>query len=160
MWFIHFWMTTWQKSPTSGSSIHPRLSEVNGAGRAIAGSKHNSLYHFWQRFTISHKTPEYKKVVRTITLTHIRSTCGTTKCTYAFRVNTIQTESFTNVFRFKRKQKQEYTRISRNHIWLNWNKKVRWIQYPKKWNWKRHISKANAEQWDACAESLRWKHEL
>ena len=34
MWFIHFWMTTWQKSPTSGSSIHPRLGEVKGAGRA------------------------------------------------------------------------------------------------------------------------------
>ncbi|THU60397.1 hypothetical protein C4D60_Mb07t12240 [Musa balbisiana] len=27
-------MTTKHKSPTFGSSIHPRLSEVNGAGRA------------------------------------------------------------------------------------------------------------------------------
>ena len=39
MWFIHFWMTTWQKSPTSGSSIHPRLGEVKGGRQSIAGSK-------------------------------------------------------------------------------------------------------------------------
>ncbi|RWV95166.1 hypothetical protein GW17_00042235 [Ensete ventricosum] len=32
-----------------GSSIHPRLSKVSGAGKSIAGSKHNTLYHFWQR---------------------------------------------------------------------------------------------------------------
>ena len=88
MWFIHFWMTTKHKSPTSRSSTHPRLSEVNGADRAIAGSKHNSLYHFWQRFTISHKTLEYKRVVWIITLTHIRSACETTKicmCLYQTR---------------------------------------------------------------------------
>ncbi|RWW11099.1 hypothetical protein BHE74_00026407 [Ensete ventricosum] len=42
------------KSPTSGSSIHPCLSEVNGAGKSIAGSEHNTLYHFWQ---ISRKYP-------------------------------------------------------------------------------------------------------
>ena len=39
MWFIHLWMTTWQKSPTSGSSIHPRLGEVKGGRQSIAGSK-------------------------------------------------------------------------------------------------------------------------
>ncbi|RRT35310.1 hypothetical protein B296_00051829 [Ensete ventricosum] len=35
------------KSPTSGSSIHPRLGEVRRGRQSIAGSKHNSLYHFW-----------------------------------------------------------------------------------------------------------------
>ncbi|RWW02387.1 hypothetical protein GW17_00034525 [Ensete ventricosum] len=45
-------MTTKHKSPTSGSSIHPRLSHVNGAGKSIAGSKHNTLYHFCQRSRI------------------------------------------------------------------------------------------------------------
>ena len=50
MWFIHFWMTTWQKSPTSGSSIHPRLGEVRGRRQSIAGSKHIP-------FTISGKGP-------------------------------------------------------------------------------------------------------
>ncbi|RWW35679.1 hypothetical protein BHE74_00059357 [Ensete ventricosum] len=42
-------MTTKHKPPTSGSSIYPRLSEVSGAGKSIAGSEHNTLYHFWQR---------------------------------------------------------------------------------------------------------------
>ncbi|RWV87177.1 hypothetical protein GW17_00050859, partial [Ensete ventricosum] len=42
-------------SPTFGSFIHPRLSEVIGGWQSIAGSKHNSLYHFWQQFTLSHK---------------------------------------------------------------------------------------------------------
>ncbi|CAL9779882.1 unnamed protein product, partial [Musa acuminata subsp. burmannicoides] len=32
-------------------SIHPRLGEVRGGRQSIAGSMHNSLYHFWQRFT-------------------------------------------------------------------------------------------------------------
>ncbi|RWV80116.1 hypothetical protein GW17_00058661 [Ensete ventricosum] len=41
-------MTTKHKSPTSGSSIHPRLNEVSGAGKSIAGSEHNTLYQFWQ----------------------------------------------------------------------------------------------------------------
>ncbi|RRT41657.1 hypothetical protein B296_00019325 [Ensete ventricosum] len=45
-------MTTKHKSPTSGSSIHLRLSEVSGAGKSIAGS-HNIP------FTISGKGPEY-----------------------------------------------------------------------------------------------------
>ncbi|RZS18525.1 hypothetical protein BHM03_00050816 [Ensete ventricosum] len=39
----------------SGSSIHPRLGEVRRGRQSIAGSKHNSLYHFWQRFILSHK---------------------------------------------------------------------------------------------------------
>ncbi|RRT35750.1 hypothetical protein B296_00026834 [Ensete ventricosum] len=34
-------MTTKHKSPTSESSIHPRLSEVIGADKSIAGSEHN-----------------------------------------------------------------------------------------------------------------------
>ncbi|RWW55643.1 hypothetical protein BHE74_00037700 [Ensete ventricosum] len=38
-----------------GSSIHPRLGEVRRGRQSIAGSKHNSFYHFWQRFTLSHK---------------------------------------------------------------------------------------------------------
>ncbi|RRT33814.1 hypothetical protein B296_00044154 [Ensete ventricosum] len=42
-------MTTKHKSPTSGSSIHPRLSGVSGADKSIAGSEHNTIYHFWQR---------------------------------------------------------------------------------------------------------------
>ncbi|RWW18162.1 hypothetical protein BHE74_00031310, partial [Ensete ventricosum] len=42
-------------SPTSGSSIHPRLGEVRGGRQSITGSKHNTLYHFWQRSRISHK---------------------------------------------------------------------------------------------------------
>ncbi|RRT33920.1 hypothetical protein B296_00055963, partial [Ensete ventricosum] len=48
IWFIHFWMTNRQKYPTSESSIHPRLSEVNGGRQSIMSSKHNTLYHFWQ----------------------------------------------------------------------------------------------------------------
>ncbi|RWV77167.1 hypothetical protein GW17_00062045 [Ensete ventricosum] len=48
-------MTIKQKSPTFGSSIHPRLGEVRRGWQSIAGSKHNSIYHFWQRFTLSHK---------------------------------------------------------------------------------------------------------
>ncbi|RZS05232.1 hypothetical protein BHM03_00035719 [Ensete ventricosum] len=39
-------MTTKLKSPTSRSSIHPYLSEVNQVGKSIAVSKHNTLYHF------------------------------------------------------------------------------------------------------------------
>ncbi|RZR74372.1 hypothetical protein BHM03_00035940 [Ensete ventricosum] len=42
-------MTTKHKSPTSRSSIHPRLSEVSGADKSIADSEHNTIYHFWQR---------------------------------------------------------------------------------------------------------------
>ncbi|RRT34681.1 hypothetical protein B296_00030417 [Ensete ventricosum] len=42
-------MTTKHKSSTFGSSIHPRLSEVSGADKSIASSKHNTLYHFWQK---------------------------------------------------------------------------------------------------------------
>ncbi|RZS28143.1 hypothetical protein BHM03_00061706 [Ensete ventricosum] len=52
-------MTTKHKSPTSESFIHPRLSEVDGAGKSIAGSEHNTLYHFWQR---SRKYPINTKV--------------------------------------------------------------------------------------------------
>ncbi|RWV83710.1 hypothetical protein BHE74_00058578 [Ensete ventricosum] len=33
----------------SGSSIHPRLGEVSGAIKSIAGFEHNTLLHFWQR---------------------------------------------------------------------------------------------------------------
>ncbi|RWW54438.1 hypothetical protein BHE74_00038985 [Ensete ventricosum] len=39
----------------SGSSIHPCLGEVNGGRQSNAGSKHNTLYHFWQWSIISHK---------------------------------------------------------------------------------------------------------
>ncbi|THU58542.1 hypothetical protein C4D60_Mb03t15450 [Musa balbisiana] len=39
-------MTTKHKSPTSGSSIHPRLSEVIRGQQSITGFMHNSLYHF------------------------------------------------------------------------------------------------------------------
>ncbi|RZS02250.1 hypothetical protein BHM03_00032262 [Ensete ventricosum] len=35
-----------------GSSIHPRLGEVRRGRQSIAGSKHNSLYHFWQRLVV------------------------------------------------------------------------------------------------------------
>ncbi|RRT35992.1 hypothetical protein B296_00051395 [Ensete ventricosum] len=52
-------MTTKHKSPTSGSSIHPRLSEVSRANKSIAGSEHDTLYHFWQRSRKSHK--HYKR---------------------------------------------------------------------------------------------------
>ncbi|RZS27636.1 hypothetical protein BHM03_00061148 [Ensete ventricosum] len=45
-------MTIKQKSPTSGSSIHPRLGEVRRDRQSIAGSKHNSL-------TISGKGSHY-----------------------------------------------------------------------------------------------------
>uniref|UniRef100_A0A804K7Z3 Uncharacterized protein n=1 Tax=Musa acuminata subsp. malaccensis TaxID=214687 RepID=A0A804K7Z3_MUSAM len=38
-------------SPTSGSSIHPRLGEVKGGRQSIAGSKHIP-------FTISGKGPD------------------------------------------------------------------------------------------------------
>ncbi|RRT50617.1 hypothetical protein B296_00033884 [Ensete ventricosum] len=38
-----------------GSSIYPRLSEVSGADKSIAGSKHNTLYHFKQRSRKFHK---------------------------------------------------------------------------------------------------------
>ncbi|RRT67087.1 hypothetical protein B296_00003998 [Ensete ventricosum] len=54
-------MTIKHKSLTSGSSIHPRLSEVNGAGKSIVGSEHNILYHFWQRSRISHKYQSTKE---------------------------------------------------------------------------------------------------
>ncbi|RRT50454.1 hypothetical protein B296_00016037 [Ensete ventricosum] len=39
----------------SVSSIHPRLGEDSGGRQSITGSKHNTLYHFWQRSRISHK---------------------------------------------------------------------------------------------------------
>ncbi|RRT67896.1 hypothetical protein B296_00024041, partial [Ensete ventricosum] len=47
--------TNTRKSHISESSIHPRLGEVRGGRQCIAGSKHNTLYHFWQRSRISHK---------------------------------------------------------------------------------------------------------
>ncbi|RWW74216.1 hypothetical protein BHE74_00017844 [Ensete ventricosum] len=56
-------MTTKHKSPTSGSSIHPCLSEFIGGRQSIVGSKHNSFYHFWQKFTLSHKHHSTKKHV-------------------------------------------------------------------------------------------------
>ena len=62
MWFIHFWMTTWQKSPTSGSSIHPRLGEVKGADRAS------------QALSNIPQTPEYKRIVWTINSTYRKHT--------------------------------------------------------------------------------------
>ncbi|CAL9075555.1 unnamed protein product [Musa textilis] len=37
IWSIHFWMTTGQKSPTSGSFIHPRLGEVRGGRQSHRG---------------------------------------------------------------------------------------------------------------------------
>ncbi|RRT73438.1 hypothetical protein B296_00001211 [Ensete ventricosum] len=56
------------------SSIHLRLGEVKGGRQSIAGSEHNSLYHFWQRFTyptntrvqkdMSNKNGIYRKHMR------------------------------------------------------------------------------------------------
>ncbi|RRT67203.1 hypothetical protein B296_00002706 [Ensete ventricosum] len=54
-------MTTKHKSPTSGGSIHPRLSKVNGANKSIVGSEHNTLYHFWQWSRNISQTSEYKR---------------------------------------------------------------------------------------------------
>ncbi|RWV86624.1 hypothetical protein GW17_00051466, partial [Ensete ventricosum] len=56
-------------SPTSRSSIHPRLGEVRRGRQSIAGSKHNSLYYFWQRFTLSHQHKSTK--------VHINNEIGT-----------------------------------------------------------------------------------
>ncbi|RWW02064.1 hypothetical protein BHE74_00042981 [Ensete ventricosum] len=53
-------MTIKQKSPTSVSTIHPRLGEVRRGWQSIAGSKHNFLYHFWQKFTLSHQHQSIK----------------------------------------------------------------------------------------------------
>ncbi|RRT41465.1 hypothetical protein B296_00000672 [Ensete ventricosum] len=68
-------MTTKHKSPTFGSSIHPRLSEVNRAGKNIANSEHNTRYHLWHRSrkyptntivqkNISNKSGIYRKHMR------------------------------------------------------------------------------------------------
>ncbi|RWV98898.1 hypothetical protein GW17_00038226 [Ensete ventricosum] len=46
------------------SSIHPHLDEVIGGRQSITGSKHNSLYHLWQKFTLSHKHHNTKDIVR------------------------------------------------------------------------------------------------
>ncbi|RZR72304.1 hypothetical protein BHM03_00012136 [Ensete ventricosum] len=56
-------MTIKQKSLTFGSSIHPRLGEARRGRQSIVGSNHNSLYHFWQRFTLSHKHQSTKGYV-------------------------------------------------------------------------------------------------
>ncbi|RWW25609.1 hypothetical protein BHE74_00020724 [Ensete ventricosum] len=47
----------------SGSTIHPRLSEVIGGWQSITGSKHNSFYYLWQNFTLSHKHQSTKGYV-------------------------------------------------------------------------------------------------
>ncbi|RWW29970.1 hypothetical protein BHE74_00056683 [Ensete ventricosum] len=54
----------------SGSSIHPRLTKVIGGQQSIAGSKHNTLYHFWQRSIISTNTI-IQKDMRITKLVHI-----------------------------------------------------------------------------------------
>ncbi|RZR78112.1 hypothetical protein BHM03_00003370 [Ensete ventricosum] len=56
-------MTTKHKSPTSRSSIHSRLDKVIGGRQSIVGSKHNSLYHFRQKFTLSHETKVQKDIM-------------------------------------------------------------------------------------------------
>ncbi|THU60369.1 hypothetical protein C4D60_Mb07t11940 [Musa balbisiana] len=62
-------MTTKQKSPTSGSSIHPRLSEVNGASRASRalcitpftisgkGSQYPTRHQSTKKMTTKQKSP-------------------------------------------------------------------------------------------------------
>ncbi|RWW15210.1 hypothetical protein GW17_00020962 [Ensete ventricosum] len=72
-------MATKHKSPTSGSFIHPRLSEAIGGRQSIAGSKHNTFYHFLQRSIISHKHQSTKGHMNNKVSTYIGSTYGTTK---------------------------------------------------------------------------------
>ncbi|RWW15975.1 hypothetical protein BHE74_00015924 [Ensete ventricosum] len=64
------------------SSIHPHLDEVIGGRQSITGSKHNSFYHFWKRFKLSHKNYSVR-IFYVIKLVYIESTCGTTTCTCA-----------------------------------------------------------------------------
>ncbi|RWW53352.1 hypothetical protein BHE74_00040166, partial [Ensete ventricosum] len=57
-------------SPTSRNSIHPRLGEVRKGRQSIAGSKHNSHYHFLQRFILSHQYQSTKGHVNNEIGTH------------------------------------------------------------------------------------------
>ncbi|RZR93252.1 hypothetical protein BHM03_00021714 [Ensete ventricosum] len=52
----------------SKSSIHPHLIKVIGGRQSIMGSKHNSFYHFLQRFTLSYKHQSTKDMSNKISL--------------------------------------------------------------------------------------------
>ncbi|RWV81895.1 hypothetical protein BHE74_00046115 [Ensete ventricosum] len=79
-------MTIKQKSPTSGSSIHPCLGEAKRGRQSIAGSNHNSLYHFWKRFTLSHKHRSPKGYVNKGIGTHRKHMRNNETCMRLYKI--------------------------------------------------------------------------
>ncbi|RWW40866.1 hypothetical protein BHE74_00035491, partial [Ensete ventricosum] len=73
-------------SPTSRSSIHPRLGEVRRGRQSIAGSKHNSLYHYWQRFILSHKHRSTKGCVNNEIGMHWKHMRNNETCMRLYRI--------------------------------------------------------------------------
>ncbi|RZS01830.1 hypothetical protein BHM03_00031761 [Ensete ventricosum] len=60
------------------------MGEVRRGRQSTTGSKHNSLYHFWQRFTLSHQHESTKGHVNNeigMHLKHMRNN-KTSTCLY------------------------------------------------------------------------------